>query len=246
MKPTPQTMWCLRRRPSICEDSKDGQSRQTVPVATPYNRFSGQSLERIQALSDGVFAVALTLLVLDLRVPVGAADTDGGLWEALSTLGPSFVAYLLSFTMLGTFWLAQHTFLGLCTRADRALTWTQLGFLIVVTLLPFSASLLAEYVTVRLAVGVYWLNLVLLGVGLAVGGRHAAGTGLVDPPQLRSLQIFRRRIWFAQSCYAVAALLCLLSTYVSVGALALVQLYFIVSPRVRLLDGILLQRADQD
>jgi uncharacterized membrane protein len=217
-----------------------------VPVNSPYNRFSGQSLERVQALSDGVFAVAMTLLVLDLRVPIGAAEADADLWQALSALGPSLVAYLLSFTMLGTFWLAQHTFLGLCARADRALTWTQLGFLIVVTLLPFSASLLAEYVTVRLAVGVYWLNLLLLGVGLAAGCRHAVRAGLIEPPQLPSLRIFRRRILFAQVCYAVAALLCLVNTAVSVGALALVQLYFIVSPRVRVLDGILLQRAEQD
>lgn len=217
-----------------------------MAVTTPYNRFSGQSLERVQALSDGVFAVAMTLLMLDLRVPVGAAESDLGLWDALSKLGPSFAAYLLSFTMLGTFWLAQHTFLGLCSHTDRALTWIQVGFLIVVTLLPFSASLLAEYVTVRLAVGTYWLNILLLGIGLAAGAHHAARGGLIDQPQHASLRIFRRRILFAQVCYAIAALLCLLSTYVSVGALGLVQLYFIISPRVRFLDGILLQRADHE
>ena len=87
-------------------------------------------------------------------------------WAALLRLGPSFAAYLLSFTMLGTFWLAQHTLLGILGRCDRTLTWINLGFLFVVSLLPFSAALLAHYVHLRLAVGVYWLNILLLGVGL--------------------------------------------------------------------------------
>jgi uncharacterized membrane protein len=96
-------------------------------MTTAYNRFAGLSLERVHGLSDGVFAVAMTLLVLDLRVPAAALHSDRGLWRALRELGPSFAAYLLSFTMLGTFWLAQHTLLGLCRRGDRTLTWLQLG-----------------------------------------------------------------------------------------------------------------------
>src|SRR5215470_7264772 len=121
------------------------------PMTEHYNRFSGQSLERLTALTDGLFAVAMTLLVLGLRVPAGAFRTDLGLWRALLTLGPSFAAYLLSFTMLGTFWLAQHTLLTILGRCDRTLVWIHLGFLFVVTLLPFSAALLADHVHLKLA-----------------------------------------------------------------------------------------------
>lgn len=117
-------------------------------VNEPYNRFSGQSLEHLTALTDGLFAVAMTLLVLDLRVPAAAAYSEHGLGRALAHLGPSFAAYLLSFTMLGTFWLAVHT------------------------LLPFTAALLAHYVHLRLAVGLYWLNILLLGVTLEWAARH--------------------------------------------------------------------------
>jgi uncharacterized membrane protein len=160
-------------------------------MSEPYNRFTGQSIERLTALSDGLFAVAMTLLVLDLRVPVLAAglSSEHGLWAALLKLGPSFAAYLLSFTLLGTFWLAQHTLLGILGRCDRTLTWINVGFLFVVSLLPFSAALLAHYT-------------------------------------------FRRRIVLAQSGYTLAALVCLLSTQASVIALAVVQLYYIVSPRL--------------
>jgi uncharacterized membrane protein len=206
-------------------------------VSEPYNRFTGQSLEHLTALSDGLFAVAMTLLVLDLRVPVGAAGaaySEHGLAAALLELGPNFAAYLLSFTMLGTFWLAQHTLLGILGRCDRTLSWINLGFLFVVSLLPFSAALLAHYVHLRLAVGVYWLNLLLLGVGLEAGARYGRAALVPgDDRQARSrLATFRRRILLAQTLYALAALTCLISTQASVIALAVVQLYFIVSPRL--------------
>ncbi len=218
-----------------------------MPVSTPYRRFAGQSLDRAQTLSDGVFAIAMTLLVLDLRVPVKAVHSDAALWDGLSGLGPSFAAFVLSFTMLGTFWLAQHTLLGMCQRGDRTLSWLQLGFLIPVALLPFSASLLAEFVTVRSAVGVYWLNIALLGLGLASSSSHLPRGRLLDPDDedmLGRLRIFRRRILVAQVGYALAALLCLINTYLSVGALALVQAYFIAAPHLPLLDRLLLEPID--
>jgi uncharacterized membrane protein len=213
------------------------RSRHHVGMAEPYNRFSGQSLERLTALSDGLFAVAMTLLVLDLRVPVstaGSVYSERGLGGALLKLGPSFAAYLLSFTMLGTFWLAQHTLLSIFGRCDRTLTWINLGFLFVVSLLPFSTVLLAHYVHLRLAVGVYWLNILLLGAGLEWGARYGRKTFVpVGAQQARSrLTTFRRRILLAQGLYTLAALICLISTQASVIALAIVQLYFIVSPRL--------------
>ena len=205
-------------------------------MTEPYNRFSGQSLERLTSLSDGVFAVAMTLLVLDLRVPVGlvaSRASEHGLWDALLKQGPSFAAYLLSFTMLGTFWLAQHTLLSIFDRCDRTLTWIHLGFLFVVSLLPFSAALLAHYVHLRLAVGAYWLNILLLGVMLEWGARYGRKAFLSDDAQAAArLTTFRQRILIAQTLYALAALICFVNTLASVIALAIVQLYFIVSPRL--------------
>jgi TMEM175 potassium channel family protein len=204
-------------------------------MSEPYNRFTGQNLERLTALSDGLFAVAMTILVLDLRVPVSAAGSsysEHGLWEALLELGPSFAAYLLSFTMLGTFWLAQHTLLGILGRCDRTLTWINVGFLFVVSLLPFSAALLAHYVHLRLAVGVYWLNILLLGAALEWSSRYGRKAFAPDDQARSRLATFRHRIVLAQSLYTLAALVCLVSTQASVIALAVVQLYYIVSPRL--------------
>jgi uncharacterized membrane protein len=206
-------------------------------MTEPYNRFSGQSLDRLTSLSDGVFAVAMTLLVLDLRVPVGLAASkasEHGLWDALLKLGRSFAAYLLSFTMLGTFWLAQHTLLSIFGRCDRTLTWIHLGFLFVVSLLPFSAALLAHYVHLRLAVGAYWLNILLLGVMLEWGARYGRKAFLSGDAQAAAARLttFRQRILIAQTLYALAAVVCFVNTQASIIALAIVQLYFIVSPRL--------------
>jgi len=218
-----------------------------VRVTEPYNRFSGQSLEHLSALTDGLFAVAMTLLVLDLREPAAAAYSEHSLLRALAHLGQSFAAYLLSFTMLGTFWLAAHTLLAILRRCDRTLTWILLGFLFIVSVLPFTAAVLAHFVHLRLAVGLYWLNILLLGAALECAARYGRraflpGTGDPgagdssggDPADLARarLTVFRRRILLAQLLYALAALICLASTVASVIALALVQLYFIVSPRL--------------
>jgi uncharacterized membrane protein len=200
------------------------------PVTSQYNQLSGQNVERLQTLADGVFAVAMTLLVLDVRLPEVEADGNHALWDQLTDLGPQFAAFLLSFTMLGTFWLAQHTFLERCRRSDRTLAWATLIFLFFVSTLPFSASTLAEHTDLTLAVLVYWAD--LLGLGLTLGWQiwHADRAGLVADPD--ELSLVRRRLLLAQSLYAVAAALALLSPQAGIAGLAVVQLFFIVSPRL--------------
>src|ERR1700693_3074610 len=137
---------------------------------TSYNQIAGRSLDRIAALSDGVFAIAMTLIVLGIRVPVlGAAATDHDLWDELGKLAPQFVTYLLSFLTLGIFWSAQQTQLHYFRRGDRDLAWIHLTYLAGVALMPFSTSLLANNIGLRLALIVYWANILVLGVIIYAG-----------------------------------------------------------------------------
>jgi Endosomal/lysosomal potassium channel TMEM175 len=93
-------------------------------MAVSYNHIAGQSVERLAALSDGVFAVAMTLLVLDLRVPaMEAMHGERELWRALVALSPRLVMYMMSFMMLGIFWIGQQTQLNHLARSDRSLSW---------------------------------------------------------------------------------------------------------------------------
>jgi uncharacterized membrane protein len=85
-----------------------------------YDRIAGTSIERLAALSDGVFAVAMTLLVLDLRVPATESVHDElGLRHALIALSPRLLMYMMSFLTLGIFWVGQQTQLNHLSRSER-------------------------------------------------------------------------------------------------------------------------------
>src|SRR5437588_6109263 len=148
-------------------------------VSVSYNQIAGRSLERLGALSDGVFAVAMTLLVLEIHVPALGANHPSNLdlWNALLPLWPRFLTYLLSFLTLGIFWNGQQTQLTYMARADRHFAWIHIGFLASAALMPFSTSLFAEYITVPLPLVLYWLSIVILGglIYLAWGYSRSAG-----------------------------------------------------------------------
>jgi len=209
-------------------------ARDSMALKPNYNLIAGQSAERLAALSDGIFAVAMTLLVLDLRVPArDAVHSSTDLREALISLAPQFVAYLMSFITLGIFWVGQQTQLNHLARSDRSLSWIHLLFLFAVTLMPFSTRLLAEFISYRTALVGYWFNILLLGAALYFSWLCALGSGLVKddmPPEVTTA--IKRRIVIAQSLYAFGALLCVFSTYWSIAFIVLVQLNYAIAPRL--------------
>jgi len=198
----------------------------------PYNRIAGQSVERLAALSDGVFAVAMTLLVLDLRVPVmQAVHSEHDLWHGLVALSPRLLMYMMSFMTLGIFWIGQQTQLNHLARSDRSLSWIHILFLFTVSITPFSTTLLAEFPEYRTALVAYWVNILLLGSTLYFGWVCAMGTGLVKddlPPEVPVA--IKRRIMIGQALYAAGALLCIFNTYWSIAFIVLVQLNYAIAP----------------
>ncbi len=207
-------------------------------MTNPYNKVAGTSLERIAALSDGLFAIAMTLIVLEIRLPSPAAiHTDHALWRALRDLAPRIITYLMSFLTLGIFWVGQQTQLNLCGRANRHLTWLHLAFLTGVATTPFSTKLLAEFITFRAALVVYWFNLLVLGAALYATWHYASRAGLVNDGISAEISgAITRRIAVAQGLYAFGATLCLINTTWSIGFIVLVQLNYAIAPRIRSLS----------
>jgi uncharacterized membrane protein len=199
-----------------------------------YNRIQGRNLERLAALSDGIFAVAMTLLVLDLHLPTTAqVHNERDLLTALSALGPQWVIYGMSFLTLGIFWAGQQTQLNHIGEGTRDLTWIHLGFLFSITLMPLSTRLLGEFINYRLALGLYWLNLFVPGAMLYWSWAHATHHGLIKadtPDEIRGS--ICGRVVIAQSLYAAGAALCFINTWVSIAAIALVQLNYAIAPRL--------------
>jgi uncharacterized membrane protein len=202
-------------------------------MTTSYNSIAGQNVERLAALSDGIFAVAMTLLVLDLRVPATeAVRSERDLWHALAALSPQIVMYMMSFTTLGIFWLGQQTQLNYLARSSRSLAWIHIVFLFAVTMTPFSTRLLAEFPAYRIALLAYWVNLLLLGITLYFSWVCAEETEVVKDEMPREVPTaIKRRIVIGQGLYAFGALLCIVSTYLSIAFIVLVQLNYAVAPR---------------
>jgi uncharacterized membrane protein len=211
-------------------------------MSVVYNEIANRSLERIGALSVGVFAIAMTVIVLEIRVPqLPAGATDGALLAALGQLGPRFVTYLLSFLTLGIFWNGQQTQLSYIDRGNRDLAWLELLFLAIIALFPFTTSLLAENIDLRLALGLYWVNIFLSGSALYAIWVYAQRAALVregTPPEVGAAIL--RRIRRAELLYAAGFLISLLptGTYPAIAWIVVVQLNFAIAPRIGFLHKI--------
>jgi uncharacterized membrane protein len=212
-----------------------------------YQHISGQNLGRLAALSDGIFAVAMTLLVLNIAIPTvglaahtqqpiwadGALASEATVWNALVPLGPHLLTYLMSFLTLGIFWAGQQTQLNYFSRSDHRLTWIHLVFLLAVVFMPFSTALLAEFITYRLPMLIYWVNLFSLGLLLYISLEYASRAGLLTAeatPEVGAAS--KRRIVVYQILYAAAAVLCVFNTYLAIAVLVLLQLNSVIVPRI--------------
>ncbi|HEY7324152.1 MAG TPA: TMEM175 family protein [Streptosporangiaceae bacterium] len=210
-----------------------------MPVT--YRQIAGASMERLAALSDGIFAVAMTLLVLGLSVQSASAlhsPTNAQVWDhVLRPLWPHLVTYLMSFLTLGVFWVGQQTQLNHTRGSNRDFTWIHLAFLLCVVLMPFSTTLVSDYITTQLAIVVYWVNIALLGAILYAGQRYARRARLLkDHITAATVAALERRIIVYQALYAVGALLSVASTYASIAFIIAVQLNAAITPRFWILD----------
>jgi uncharacterized membrane protein len=205
---------------------------------THYNRIAGGDVGRLEALSDGIFAFAATVLVLDFRTP-DAADihTEAQLLGALAASAPRLLPWLVSLITLGIFWVGQQTGLNQLERSNRDLTWLHFVFLAVVTVVPFTTRLLAEFFTYRTAFVIYWLNILLLGASLYATWAYAEWAKLIRKDAHGEIsRAIRRRIVLAQSLYAVGAVVGLFDVTLGIALIILIQLNYAIAPRLPFLS----------
>jgi uncharacterized membrane protein len=202
-----------------------------------YNTLAGGEVGRIAALSDGLFAIAATILVLDFHTPEPAdIHSETELLHALAASAPRLLPWLLSLLTLGIFWLGQQTQLSQLERSNRDLTWLHFIFLAVVTALPFSARLLADFLEYRTAFLVYWLNIVLLGASLYATWVCAERANLVREEARGDVsRAVKRRIVLAQSLYAIGALAGLINVTLGIIIIMLIQVNYAIGPRLPIL-----------
>jgi uncharacterized membrane protein len=130
------------------------------------------SSRRLEAFSDGVFAIAITLLVLDLVVPAHEEAAVHGLAHALASEWPAYFAYLVSFLVIGIIWVNHHAMFDRVRYVDRRVLFANLLLLLTVSVIPFPTRLLADYLTAadgsHIAAAVYSASMLVMGLSFAL------------------------------------------------------------------------------
>lgn len=190
-----------------------------------YNNIAGRDTGRLIAISDAVFGVAMTLLVLEIKVPE-VKGTDKELMMAFLGLLPKFMVYFLSFMTAGIFWMGQSAQFDHIRKSDRNLSWITLLFLLFVAVLPFTTAFLGDYLDHKFALGLYWFNIFLLGLILYINWSYAERKGLVSDTDKQIGTVIKRRIVTAQTLYLLGALLGLINPYWGIGVIIIIQLNY--------------------
>lgn len=177
-------------------------------------------LERVALFSDAVFAIAITLLILEVRVPEieRGEISDPVLREGLSTIAPKIVSFLISFYVIGTYWLSHHRLFFYVDRCSGALLRNNLLFLLPIVIMPFSTAYISSYYngTARVPLALYTVNIGLAGFFIyrlwqiiavqARAGSHRIDASVVRYHKTRALTI------------PIVFLLVLFVSYISVTA----------------------------
>jgi len=143
------------------------QKRVSATIFTP---------NRLEALTDGVFAIVMTLLVLELSIPeIAQPSLQVELPRRLLELWPKLYSYVLSFLVLGILWTLHHRSFHSIKRSDNALVWLNIVFLMFVALIPFSTSLIGNYGTEQLSIVIYASNVLLALVMRLIIWTYATG-----------------------------------------------------------------------
>ncbi|HEX8890044.1 MAG TPA: TMEM175 family protein [Pyrinomonadaceae bacterium] len=135
---------------------------------------------RVEAFSDGVFAIAITLLVLDLKVPRLNDQAEGGLWRALAMQWPTYLAFVTSFLTILVMWINHHRLFGQIKKSDHLFLILNGLLLMGITVVPFPTSLLADYIEsneARIAAMIYSGTFVLIAIFFNLLWRYASGKG---------------------------------------------------------------------
>jgi uncharacterized membrane protein len=191
-----------------------------------------QETSRIEAFSDGVFAIAITLLVLELKAPVEDV-ARGALWEHLRAEWPQFGAYLTSFVVIGVMWVNHHSMFNQIVRADRGLLFLNLLLLLWTAVLPFPTGLVSQYLgrggaDAHVAAAVYSANLTLAAIAFSLIWGYAVRRGrlLARPMERAAERASILRFSVGTFVYAATIGLSFVSAAVTLAVQFLIALYY--------------------
>lgn len=195
----------------------------------------GLSTGRIEMFSDAVFAIVITLLVLQIQVPkIPPAAVAESLTAAILAMWPEFLSYAVSFLSVGIYWVLHHFMFRYIQRSDRMLLWLNLIFLMFVSFLPFPTALLGAYGRQPVIAQIYGLTLAVIGLTLSLIWVYAtSGRKLVDP-KIDDLMV-KLTMWktlIPPALYLLAVILSAVNTTLSMAIYILVPVISIWPGRI--------------
>jgi len=191
--------------------------------------YHKQRSHRIETLADGIFSIAMTLLVLDIRTPIRDMNTEIDIWHSLVNTLPRILTFILTFSVAGQFWSIFTNQFNYIHTSDRKENIIALLFLMFVALLPFSASFLSEHLWSRIAVGFYVFNILLILSFHVLHWYYSYHRGLVKEDGFDKAVIHRSimiRAKIAFIAYSIVIGLCFFSSYLALTCTILVHVIF--------------------
>lgn len=192
------------------------------------NMVEGLTTSRIETLGDGVFAIAMTLLVLGLEIHTNL--TVALLPNILMELWPQLISYFLSFIALGSLWVGHHNQYHWIQFSNRKFLWINIFFLSFVALIPFSTTLLQTHQSQQLAVVAYGINLIICVILLYIHWEYATHKHrlIADNLKHKTIQIVKARMFFSILMYIISMLFSFINPAISIALFVLIQLLTII------------------
>jgi uncharacterized membrane protein len=198
---------------------------------------------RLDQLSDGIFAIVMTILVFEIKLPPIWGPIDNlGLWLSIKSLLPVFLTYVLSFALLFTYWRAHHFFISVYAKnVDPMLTNINALFFMLVSLVPFSASLLGAFSRNELSVIIFSVHTVLIGLTLYWMRRYVLYSDHIKNPEISKHEIRGSTIrTLAPVVFSIVAIpLAFYSIKLSLSLLTLAVIFNISSYSTRIFESIM-------
>jgi uncharacterized membrane protein len=146
---------------------------------------------RLDELSDGIFAIVMTILVFEIRIPTFFSDPSNlELWSEITKLLPSFLSYVLSFALLFTYWRAHHFFTSIYAKnIDSKLTNINALYFMLIALVPFSTSLISHFGKNQLAIAIFGVHIILTGLTLYWMRRYVLYSDNIKNPEISEREI---------------------------------------------------------
>jgi len=194
------------------------------------SRVAGLGKGRIEALTDGIFATAMTVLVISLSVPVvSAPQLSTELVVDLKSLFPTVLGYVISFVVLAAYWVRHHNMFHYIAKVDSRLLWLNILFLLTVGFIPFSTALIGRYPLTRIPVIIYGSNLIGTGLSLQALWVYSANRNQLIATTLSERAVARANILMliGPVGYAAAIILAFINTELSLAIYTIIPVFYI-------------------